>query len=72
MEAVSIMLIQDIWTPAVGEALLLKREPEVAGLKEDYVVGDFVDVTREPRLSEGVIMDWRFHACTAFMDLMYI
>ena len=39
----------------------------------DNVVGDFADVTREPRSIEGVIMDGRFHAYTAFIyNFIYI
>ena len=34
------MLIQDIWTPAVGEALLLKREPEYC--KDKHAVASLV------------------------------
>ena len=54
-----------------GEAR--ERGYAVAVLKEDHIFGDFADVTREPRSIEGVIMDGRFHACTAFIyNFMYI
>ena len=68
------------WTPAIGEALLLKQESEyckdryaVVLLKDGDTIVGFAKVTGESRSIEGAIMDWRFYAFTAFtLELEFV